>query len=704
VPDRVQEELARRQRLLRSNSIRVLSMSEIYSILLTGLRAPEESLASSHFAQSGHRVVAARDVVEGGEKLKSQAVDLVYLQASADDRAVEELKEAVRHFAPSPIVLVCAEPKKDLLPDAWSAGASDVLFLPLTPHSLDISLQRATTKVALRGPETATSVPARLFYLDETGKECWASIIPPKFTVGRGSGNNLVLSNMGISRSHAEVLVQNGKYLLHDLGSKQGTCLNGIRVEQAKLTNGDRVQIGGPQGISLIFHEGDLLQSLLGTSDSKPEISLSVRGFREVGMILAAFRALSSIPLLDDLLALVVDTAIELTAAERGFIMLKAEDENLIFRCARDSHKHPLDGSSFQTSRRVPYEVFQTGHRVVIRDLDLDDGSDSHSATRRLGLRSISCVPLHYRTVHDSGNLSGIAQSETIGVLYVDSASAGAGLSNTRIDALETLASEAAMAIYNARLYKDSQDKRRMEEQLAIAREIQQALLPQPVKQLPYASASSRNLPCHEVGGDYFDYFSLEGGRFGFALGDVAGKGISAALLASMLQGIFSAQALFEGPLPAMISNVNRTLAQRGTGNRFVTFFFGILDPDGNCTYVNAGHNPPYVLGRDGSMRELTTGGMVLGLIAGAQYEAETIKLQPDDHLVLFTDGVTEALNTTGEEFGKERLEALLRENARATTPQILARLQDAVLSFSARAPQHDDITMMILGFRESEA
>jgi phosphoserine phosphatase RsbU/P len=141
---------------------------------------------------------------------------------------------------------------------------------------------------------------------------------------------------------------------------------------------------------------------------------------------------------------------------------------------------------------------------------------------------------------------------------------------------------------------------------------------------------------------------------------------------------------------------------QRGTGNRFVTFFFGILDSDGNCTYINAGHNPPFLLRRDGSMRELTTGGMVLGLFAGEKYEAETIKMQTDDHLVLFTDGVIEALNTAGEEFGMERLTALLRANAQSNTPQILARLQETVLSFSAGAPQHDDITMMVLGFRES--
>ena len=143
---------------------------------------------------------------------------------------------------------------------------------------------------------------------------------------------------------------------------------------------------------------------------------------------------------------------------------------------------------------------------------------------------------------------------------------------------------------------------------------------------------------------------------------------------------------------------------QRGTGNRFVTFFIGILGPDGACTYVNAGHNPPLVLGRDGSMKELLSGGMVLGLFASAEYETGTVRLQPGDHLVLFTDGVVEALNTSGEEFGTGRLAALLGESARLEAPEILDRIHRAVVAFSAGAPQHDDITMMVLGYREPPA
>ena len=148
---------------------------------------------------------------------------------------------------------------------------------------------------------------------------------------------------------------------------------------------------------------------------------------------------------------------------------------------------------------------------------------------------------------------------------------------------------------------------------------------------------------------------------------------------------------------------MNRNLARRGTDNRFVTLFFGILNPEGRCSYVNAGHNPPLLMHTDGSMQELSEGGTVLGLFPDAQYESCTTRFHTGDHLILFTDGVVEALNVAGEEFGKERLRALLHTKARATAAELLSCLHEAVMSFAADTPQHDDITMMILGFRESE-
>lgn len=676
-------------------------MPDDHRILLVGMT--EQALAMSHFGGAGYQTTFAPGLAQGLAGLDDSEIDVVYLQPSDDKRAIEELRQTLSRRPDLAVVLVCAQPSVSVTLEAWRSGASDILFRPLTPESLDASLRRATVRALDRHAGKDEGIQARFRYLDDTRKERWAAIAPPKFTIGRSSSSDLVLAKMNVSRSQAEVLVKDGEYVLRDLGSRHGTFVNGARIEEVALTHGDRIRVGGLQGEALTFHKGDLLQSLLAGSGSKADSGLAVHGFREMALLLSTLHALSSIPLLDDLLNLVVDTAIELTGSERGFIMLKEADDTLNFRCARNAYKQSLDGASFQTSRRVPDEVFQTGKRVVINDLELDNDSESHTSTRRLGVRSISCVPLRYLPFHEASGLSGVATMESIGVLYVDSANIGGGLSPAQIDAFDTLASEAAMAIYNARLYKESREKQRLEEDLAIAREIQQALLPPPDKTLPYVSACSFNLACREVGGDYFDYFDLEGGRLGFALGDVAGKGMPAALLAAMLQGIFCAQTLLNLPLPSMIANVNCSLAKRGTGSRFVTFFFGILDFEGNCTYTNAGHNPPYLVRTDGSLCELTEGGMVLGLFPQAQYESRTIKMEPGDHLVLFTDGVLEARNTADEEFGEERICGLLKQNAQASTPAMLRCLKEQLAAFSANTPQHDDITMMILGFREAQ-
>ena len=673
-------------------------MTEGMSILLIGLDGASKTFASEHFRAGGHPIDTAPDLASAGKQTDISA-QLIFLQSASEDRTIEDLDQASTLFPTTPVILICSRYDLDITLDVWRAGAADIVFLPLTAEALNGAVERAEQRV--RNLAAASEPQARIHYLDETGKERWVTVTAPKFTVGRSSTNDLVLPQVNISRSQAEIFMRDGGYVLRDLESKHGTFLNGIRIEEAPLTHGARLQLGGLRGQTITFHQGDLLQSLLG-SESKPDVSLAVRGFKEMGMLLSTLRALSSIPLLDDLLSLVVDAAIELTGAERGFIMLNDDAGELLFRCARNAFKAPLDGSSFQTSRRVPEDVYATGKRKVINDLDIDTHAADHSTTRRLGVRSISCVPLRYLTAHDSGSVSSIGRMETIGVLYVDSQNIGTGLSTTQIDALDTLASEAAMAIYNARLYKESQEKRKLDEQLAIAQEIQQALLPSPDKDLPFVCARSRNLPCHEVGGDYFDYFDMEEGRFGFALGDVAGKGMPAALLTSVLQGIFSAQTLLNLPLPVMISNVNRNLASRGTGNRFVTFFFGILDSEGNCTYTNAGHNPPLLVSKDGSLKELTEGGLVLGLFPTATYESGSVRLQAGDHLVLFTDGVMEARDAKGEEFGDDRLQLLLKENAKATAVEILQRLNEAITEFSANTPQHDDITMMILGFQES--
>src|SRR6185312_9063353 len=179
------------------------------------------------------------------------------------------------------------------------------------------------------------------------------------------------------------------------------------------------------------------------------------------------------------------------------------------------------------------------------------------------------------------------------------------------------------------------------------------------------------SLPCRSIGGDFYDYVDLPSGGFGFALGDVAGKGPPAALLSAMMQGIFAAQAAASDTPSETIARVNLALYKRGIESRFVTLMYGTLEPDGKLTYCNAGHNPPLVVGK-GGVRRLETGGPIVGLFEGASFEEETVSLAPGDWLIVFSDGVSEALSADGEEFGESRILQIAQKHLTVGTAEML--------------------------------
>ena len=271
-------------------------------------------------------------------------------------------------------------------------------------------------------------------------------------------------------------------------------------------------------------------------------------------------------------------------------------------------------------------------------------------------------------------------------------------LSQASRRALDTLAREAAGAIENARLYHEALDKAQVDRELRVAAEIQQALLPPPRRTAGFFEVHGTSVPCRAVGGDFFDYMNLPGGAFGFTLGDVAGKGPPAALLAAVLQGIVSALATVTGDVRDMTARANETLFARGIESRFATAFFGSLAPDGRLMYCNAGHNPPFLLSAQGA-RRLDAGGVVLGLFPGALYEQESVQLAPDDTVVLFSDGVADALSASDEEFGDERILEIVKSSFSQSPERVTEALVSAVRNFTRGACQHDDITVVVVRY-----
>ena len=532
---------------------------------------------------------------------------------------------------------------------------------------------------------------ARLQVRDALGT--WIRLIDNNpFTIGRRDTNHLQLGAPEVSREHAELVVDGERYRVRDLHSRYGTFVGREAITERQLCSGDRIRLGREGGAELVFFdEGD-------EPSQTAEISSGGRGaLRRLSDLLVRLRRLGSDRLLDDVLVLVLDAALEVSHADRGFIMLAAPDGRLKFRLARGPSGHMLTNSRFETSEKFPEEAFLTGRTRVVDDL-LELESSGHDTTRDLGIRQVICVPLHVVRFFEAAGQP--HEDRRLGVLYLDGQEKGSLASETTQSTLEALAAEASIAIEHARMYRETIEKTKLEHELHVAAEIQRALMPRSLVTLPYVDAAAVSIPCRAVGGDFFDYLRTPAPVFGFTLGDVAGKGPPAALMSAMMQGMFAYAARGQDTADpaAIVANINQALCQREVELRFVTLFFGVLAPDGRLCYCNAGHNPPFVVGERG-IRRLAAGGPVVGILGHATYEHAVVALDPGDVVVVFSDGVSEALGSNDEEFGDERLLDAIQRAGPGDVQQVVGAILDAVHTFTAGAVQSDDITVMALRY-----
>ncbi len=255
--------------------------------------------------------------------------------------------------------------------------------------------------------------------------------------------------------------------------------------------------------------------------------------------------------------------------------------------------------------------------------------------------------------------------------------------------------------IYDVNSVLQLLEKARIDRELTTAAEVQRVLLSRTARIGPHYQAMGDSLPCRTIGGDFFEFIELPSRALGIALGDVAGKGPPAALLAAMLQGMITAEARAAQAPSFLMSSLNRPLVERGLGSQFATLVYGVLFPDGRFSYCNGGHNPPFVVS-GGQIRRLTTGGPIVGAFKDAAFDEETVRLNDQDLVIMFTDGVTEACNPEGEDFGEERLTAAVSSCASLPVPEFVAAILAAVSRFCQHAQQTDDITLTAVRFSRS--
>lgn len=543
--------------------------------------------------------------------------------------------------------------------------------------------------------------------------------------IGRSRRSDLRLEDPFASRFHAELRSAEEGLSMRDLGSGNGTFLNGRRIrEQVEVQAGDRIQIGGTlielevtgAGVAGTSRNGglapgeDLVAHPEATrthgedTDHFPMPTEALAGLRQAVDLTAGRRealehrdALFSViskvgakllspASLDEVLHQILDLIFEGVAAERAFLLLREPPEGqLVCKLASYRESGGQTEREARISRTIIDEVVGRGRPVLTSDALADERFKRRESIIMARVRSVMAAPL-------------AVEDRILGMLYVDSPVATSVFTDDDLSMLTTIAGVAAIKIENALLLEERLETERIRQQLLNAREIQSRLLPARPPEVAGFDILGVSLPCFEVGGDYFDYVEQPRGGLLLLVADVSGKGLDAALLMSSTHASIRTQVEAEGDLPDLVGRVNRFTCANSPENRFVTLFLAEVAPGRpNLRYINAGHDPPLLVRRDGGVEDLSTGGLPLGIVPAADYELGEVELDPGDVLLIYSDGVVDALNEEEEEFRPERLVEEVRGSPDASAAELHDVIDEALGRFMGAAPPVDDMTLVVV-------
>lgn len=563
--------------------------------------------------------------------------------------------------------------------------------------------QRKTRMLLCRMAPTQPAA-RELVIRNSDGKTVTFPLDRHRITLGRAPTCELSYpDDVGLSRQHLAFTSSNGEWQVEDMGSKNGTLLNGKRLEKlSPFEPGDRISVGhltielsgpGTAASSVVFtsHEETFsrnsttvvahLDAVLGShaqdiDAGDPDKTTVMQGSPQVRALIRAGRELSGHRPLGELFEVIMDLSVEAVMASRG-VLMTLEGDKLQARAAR--------GDGFKISATVRDRVLNEKASLLVRDAQVDQALRDQMSIVEQKVRSMMAVPLQ-------------TNDRVIGLIYVDSPNMVREFSREDLNLLTVMANVAAIRIEQARLIEIEEAERATAKEMEQAALIQKRLLPSAAPEIAGLEIAGRSTACRSVGGDYFDYIGFPDGRLGVLVADVAGKGMPASLLMSSLQA--RVHVLFDeaDDLANKITRLNKITAKNCPDNRFITFFMGVLNPaSGQLVYTNAGHNPPLLVRASGSFEGLReAGGLILGILPMAVYQEASVHLQPGDVLVLFSDGVTEAANPSDQDFGEDRLGELVASLRDRPAAEIVEAVHNAVTAFTEGAPAADDITVVV--------
>lgn len=515
------------------------------------------------------------------------------------------------------------------------------------------------------------------------------------FTIGRKTDRDLSIADTRVSREHAYIAFDAGSYYIVDQGGRTGVYVNGVRRQRHKLQPNDRCDFGFEDFYILFAPTVPVSPT---PSELLSQVSLLPRSggaseLQQLRLFLEAARNLRSSGLLADVIATLLECSLRLTHAERGFVFLRGSGGELYLGAGRNSKGEALRDES-TISHSLLQQAADSGSEFVVGDTSKSADLAGRASIIAHDLRSVVAIPL--RRAHSvaekkaAASAGGAAaKSPVIGVLYLDSRIASREFSGVSQDILHAIAKEAAGLLENAHLVEVAESARLQQQELSIAAEIQQRLMSVRIPDVDFAEVRGRNLPCHQVGGDFFDVVRTPD-SISVVLTDVSGKGVSAALLGSVIQGMIHSQLAHGIELAKAVAAAHNFLCEKDVGEKYATMVIARLWTNGDLELLNCGHVPPRLIS-DGKVILPDNTNPPIGLLPDVSFESMRLRLKAGDRLIFTTDGVVEAENAAGEFFGEDRLDqAALATNGCEVVFQ-------AVKQFCGSHPMQDDCTVVEL-------
>jgi phosphoserine phosphatase RsbU/P len=534
--------------------------------------------------------------------------------------------------------------------------------------------QSSNPRLTLQWPQPQAGESSRVVVIDH---------LP--FTLGRSSERDLCVNSPEISRAHALIDRDADGYFIRDTGSRHGTFVNGMRIATTRLRSNDQITLGTPDH-SLLFEASEpdsSTRSLLAQFSqtgiiTRPNISASSE-LDTLALFLKAAQSLYQHGAHADVLSTMLEYTIRLTGAERGFVFLGDSAETLRFECGQERN-----GTAIATPTLISQSVLReaaTSKLAFLFSDSLEKAAIGHESLILSAIRNVVAIPLR-----------GQNSSQLLGLLYLDSRAATHDFTRTRREILEAIASQATTLFENLRMLDAEREFVLLRKELEIAATIQRQIIPQHLPEFPYVRLGARTIPCTGVGGDFYDVIPVAGG-FAAIVGDVCGKGVPAALLGAMAQGMFHAQMTSGASLVEAVQRLNGFICERTPGEKYVTLAalrYSESAADGaQVELVNGGHVSPLIVRASGQVETITDGDPPVGLFNFARFHCIPLKLEVGDRILLLTDGITEAEDVQGDQFGADNLERYLRE------PDAVDALFAALEQFCVGTRPQDDQTVL---------